>query len=58
MDNNRDELRRMAREILLSELKKRKEEFETPSENRPSIKAPLRNTKAIKKYYGLSDNLN
>ena len=55
--NNRDELRRMAREILLSELKKRREESDTLSTDKSTIKDPLRNLKAISKYYGQSNRL-
>lgn len=53
--NNRDELRRMAREILVSELKKCREEADKPNAENASIKDPLRNMKAIKKYYGQSN---
>lgn len=58
MNNNRDELRRMAREILVSELKKHREESDTPSTDKSTIKDPLRNLKAVSKYYGNSNRLN
>ena len=56
--NNRDELRRMAREILVSELKKRREESDTPNADKSTIKDPLRNLRAVSKYYGNSNRLN
>ena len=61
MDNNTDELRCMVREIIASELRKRikrdkDDEPDTP-DNRPTIKDPLRNMKAIKKYFGQSNRL-
>ena len=57
MKRDRDELKRMVREILVSELKKRREESDTPNAEKPSIKDPLRNMKAINKYYGQSNRL-
>ena len=57
MNNNRDELKRMVREILLSELKKRRQDESDTPDNSLSIKDPLRNIKAIKKYYGQSNKL-
>lgn len=61
MDDNKEELRRMVRDMIASELRKRvkrdkDDEPDTP-ENRTSIKDPLRNMKAIKKYYGQSNRL-
>ena len=61
MNDNTDELRRMVRDMIASELRKRvkrdkDDEPDTP-ENRTSIKDPLRNMKAIKKYYGQSNSL-
>ena len=61
MNDNTDELRRMVREMIASELRKRvkrdkDDESDTP-DNRPTIKDPLRNIKAIKKYYGQSNRL-
>ena len=60
MNDNTDELRRMVREMIASELRKRvkrdkDDEPDTP-DNRPTIKDPLRNMKAIKKYYGQSNS--
>ncbi len=57
MERNRDELKRMVREILVSELKKHREESDTPNAEKSTIKDPLRNMKAIKKYYGQSNRL-
>ena len=61
MNDNTDELRRMVRDMIASELRKRvkrdkDDEPDTP-ENRTSIKDPLRNMKAIKKYYGQGNKL-
>lgn len=57
MNNNREEMKRMVREILVSELKKRREESDSSSTDKSTIKDPLRNLKAISKYYGQSNRL-
>ena len=62
MNDNTDELRRMVRDMIASELKKRvkrdkDDESDTSNAEKPSIKDPLRNMKAIKKYYGQSNRL-
>ena len=62
MDDNKEELRRMVRDMIASELRKRvkrdkDDESDTPNAEKPSIKDPLRNMKAIKKYYGQSNRL-
>ena len=61
MNDNTDELRRMVRDMIASELRKRvkrdkDDEHDTP-DNKPTIKDPLRNMKAIKKYFGQSNRL-
>ena len=61
MNDNTDELRCMVREMIASELRTRvkrdKDDESDTLDNRPSIKDPLCNIKAIKTYYGQSNRL-
>lgn len=63
MNDNTDELRRMVREMIASELRKRvkhdkDDESDTSNAEKSTVKDPLRNLKAVSKYYGISNRLN